>query len=78
MDRDYKIFLHLYDTNRKYYNFDFWPKVKTSTWKKWDLVSCSRVIPRMEGEFNFLMGFFKDDERLGEKFAGRYVVSSTK
>jgi len=70
---DYKLFFHLYGQSEEqnYYNYDFWPQRRTSTWKKGDIVLCCRGFPTPREDCKFILGFYHDDERRGTAFNGR-------
>jgi hypothetical protein len=62
---DYKVFLHLYDNTGQFYNFDFIPDNPTGSWKKWNMVTCLRAVPKVSEKFKYTYGFFSGRGQLG-------------
>lgn len=72
INKDYKLFLHLYGQSGEetFYNFDFWPQERTTSWKKGDIVLCCRAFPTPPESCKFIVGFFEGDTRMGRAFNG--------
>lgn len=69
---DYKLFLHLYGQSgdKTFYNYDFWPQERTTSWKKGDIVLCCRIFSTPPENCKFILGFFTGDDRKGAAFNG--------
>jgi len=64
----YKVYLHLFDSTKTMYNFDFTPTPYTNKWKKWDIIICGRAMP-IDQDYKYLItGLYGDKKKLGRGF----------
>ena len=64
----YKVYLHLFDSKKTMYNFDFTPTPYTNKWKKWDIIICGRAISINQDYEYLTTGLYWDKKKLGREF----------